>query len=111
MKTKLLSVIAIIGFFACDDDNTRQIDLSLTSDLDKAGILNFSDSKDFIGYVTKKDGSASGRAMSNFVSFGDVYYKAVAELSEAQDLDRHNELLKEYGDVLMLVDSAYKPRI
>ena len=81
-------------------------------------ILNLTTDEDFFTYSSEIDGNGnskiSGRKAEKklgFTSFDDIYNQALKELSEAEDQDQEKSILNKYSDVVILLDSAYQPRI
>jgi hypothetical protein len=69
-----------------------------------------------ISYVNKVNNGGSqnergANGNSEFQSLDDVYQKAIDELTEAETMAEVTNLLKIYNDVVLLVDSAFVPKI
>lgn len=66
---------------------------------------------DFVMEITSNSASASRVKQDNFVSFNEAFKSAVEEISAAETIELHDQLVRKHSDILSIIDETYVPKI
>lgn len=100
---KTIMFLFLIVTISCNDE-VQKFDESYDFSVDN--ILSFKNEGEIFAY-----GSITKENRGGFMSFDDLYKKAITQLNEVETEEQHARILKEYSDVITLSDSTYSSLI